>query len=156
MPNIAKLLKEEIRRVARKELKEATAKLIRANSELRRSLVQQKRRIAALEKQSGRLRRMGAPEPQFADEAKPGGRLRISSTTIKNVRSRMGLTQSEFGRLIGVSGQSVYQWERKNGQLRLRNSTRRIFAEVKDFGAKQARARLNEIATAKKPGRKRG
>ena len=143
MPDIAKMLKEEIRRLARKEVKDATASLNRSNAELKKTIVQQKRRIDALERSSKRLGRVSALASVPDDGVdRPGRRLRITSTTIRN------------GKLLGVSGQSVYQWERKNSQLRLRNTTRDAFADIKDFGVREAKKRLNEMGTGRKGKRK--
>lgn len=36
----------------------------------------------------------------------------------------MGLTQDDFGKLLGISSQNVYQWERKDGPLRVREATK--------------------------------
>ena len=54
MPNIAAVLKEEIARVARKELRGDTARFKKASAQYRSDIAALKRRITELEKQLGK------------------------------------------------------------------------------------------------------
>ena len=58
MPNIASVLKEEVTRLARKEVRAATAALKKAVVAYRADIAELKRRSGALEKQLRRLARM--------------------------------------------------------------------------------------------------
>lgn len=148
MPDIGKVLKDEIRRLARKELRAATGALVDENRALKRSVSDLKKRVAQLERANSRISKhvsaTQAKETQgAAEEAAP--RARISSRTIVALREKLGLTQAEFGALVGVSGQSVYQWERKGGRLRLRHATRAAVLEAKQMGRREAHRRLEEL-----------
>jgi DNA-binding transcriptional regulator YiaG len=59
------------------------------------------------------------PEP--SEETK---KARITSTTIRSLRSRLGLSQADFGKLAGVTTGAVYLWESKEGPLNLRDKTK--------------------------------
>ena len=63
MPNIATLLKSEISRVARKELRGETSALKKALSTQRSEIAALKRRTQALEQQLRRLSRASAKSP---------------------------------------------------------------------------------------------
>ena len=75
------------------------------------------------------------------DESALGAR--ISSKMIKRMRDRLGLTQAALADLLGVSAQTVYQWERKNGPLQLRGRTRAAVVEVRSLGKREAMRRLS-------------
>jgi DNA-binding transcriptional regulator YiaG len=142
MPQFSSLFQAEVRRLARKELKSEIAQVRKQNTILRRQLVSLKRDLAqALAAQKRIARKDSAPTPA-AEEATSATRQRISSKTIRTLRARLGLTQVEFAKLVGVSGQAVYQWERGEGRLRLRHATRQAIADIKNIGAREARRRL--------------
>jgi hypothetical protein len=46
--------------------------------------------------------------------------------------------------------EGVYQWERKPGMLRLRDATKAAVMAVRGLGAREAKARLAEMAKVKK------
>jgi len=144
VPNFTKLFQEEVRRLARKELKGALNKVQKGNVELKRVLAQVKKRLAVIERnQKQLLRQAGADTASVTGEPEATSpRLRISSTTIRTLRDRLRLTQAEFAKLVGVSGQSVYQWERRGGRLHLRHATLERVREIKGLGAREARKRL--------------
>ncbi|MBI2433048.1 MAG: helix-turn-helix domain-containing protein [Candidatus Hydrogenedentes bacterium] len=149
MPNFVKLFQDEVRRLARKESKGELGRLRKENLELRKALSNLKRKTASVEKQLSALARSaGAAAGSLAEseeEPAAGERARISANTIRTLRQKLGLTQAEFAKLLGVSGQSVYQWERQDGRLKLRRATRRAVVEAKGMGVRQARARLQEL-----------
>lgn len=145
MPNFMKLFQEEVRRLARKELKGAFAKTLKGGAELKRTLARVKKRLTAIERNQKQLMRQAGADTASATGELEGAspRLRISSTTIRTLRDRLRLTQAEFAKLVGVSGQSVYQWERRGGRLHLRHATIERIREIKGLGAREARKRLS-------------
>ena len=54
-----------------------------------------------------------------------------------------------FAKLVGESSNAVYQWESKPGMLRLRNNTRAAVFAARQLGAREAKARLAEMAAKK-------
>lgn len=148
MANFIKLFQDEVRRLARKEAKDDVARLRKDNVELKRVLAQIRQRLAKLEQEKKRLTKVVAkvqPVPAEAPDSE-ADRARISSKTIRTLRARLGLTQAELADLVGVSGQSVYQWERRDGQLQLRKATKKAVVALKTMGAREAKKRLAEIA----------
>ena len=146
MSNIAKALKEEISRISRKEAKSAVDPIAKSSSDLKKTVADLKRRIAALEKENKRLlagvkndKSVKSVEP--SEEAK---KAKITSTTIRNLRKRLGLSQAHFGKLARVTTGAVYLWETKEGPLSLREKTKAALHSIRGLGAKEARDRLAE------------
>lgn len=109
MPNIATVLKDEVVRLARKEVK-------REVFALRTQVVAQRRSLAALKKQMAEVQRLAKEVARAARLAKPASTSpsrpgRFSAKGLRVLRARLGLSAPAFGRLIGVSAQSVYNWE---------------------------------------------
>jgi DNA-binding XRE family transcriptional regulator len=147
VPDIARLLKDEIRRVTRKELKQTASELKQSNVALRRAVSDLKQRVGKLEREKKRLtrglERQGVATPPEAVEEAP--RLRATSNTIRMLREKLGLTQAELAVLLGVTGQSVYQWEAKGGRLQLRTATRAALAEIRGIGKREAHKKLEDM-----------
>jgi DNA-binding transcriptional regulator YiaG len=55
------------------------------------------------------------------------------STEIRSLRDRLGMTQVEFARLLGVAANTVARWER--GELGLSHSTLKLFSVLKGWSS---------------------
>jgi DNA-binding transcriptional regulator YiaG len=148
MPNIAKMLKDEMQRISRKEVKAATASLRQDVVTLKRTAADHKRRIAQLErlnrqliarsdKRGGSLTRVSVEEVEKA---------RISGKMIRSIRKRLGLSQADFAKLVSVSAQSVFQWEHKAGRLDFRGQTKTAILSLRKLKKKEALAQLEKMA----------
>lgn len=141
MTNIATLLKSEIARVARKEVRGQTAGLKKAVAAYRSEIAALKRRASELEQQLRRLAKTRAPTatPSRADAA-PAKALRFTAKGFATQRRRLGLSAHDCGLLVGASGQSVYNWE--DGKARPRAANLLAIAALRTMGKKQAAQRL--------------
>jgi DNA-binding transcriptional regulator YiaG len=149
MPNIAGVLKEEIRRLAKKEVKahvgstrQAVAQYRSDIANLKRQLGQQEREIKLLKKQQG--------QPQAEEE--PLDSVRFSARSVKAQRSRLGLSAADYGKLVGVSGLTIYNWESE--KARPRKAQLAALVAVRGIGKKEALLKLAEL-TPKKKGKRR-
>ena len=143
MPNIASILKSEIARVARKEVRGETIQLKKAVSAYRSQIAALKRRAQALEQALRSLdRRAGKAVPAAQDDDESMGSFRFSAKGLKSHRKRLGLSAHECGILLGASGQSVYKWE--DGKARPRAKHLPAIAALRTLGKKQAVAILAE------------
>src|SRR6478735_3591393 len=141
MPNIAILLKNEIARVARKEVRAETQGLKKAIAPYRAQIAELKRRTRELELQIKRLGRVTAKVASAAPDEDAGERnLRFSAKGLATQRKRLGLSAQAYGALIGASGQSVYKWEEGKTRPRARHLPK--IAELRGMGKKEAAARL--------------
>ena len=140
MPNIASVLKEEIARVARKEMRTETQQLKRASAHYCSDIAALKRRIAALEQLVGRLNKGSVKNAPSAAADLPANAFRFSASGLQAQRKRLGLSASEAALLLGVSDQSVYKWE--NGKTRPRASQFASIAALRGMSKKEAASQL--------------
>lgn len=144
MPNIATLLKSEIARVARKQVRAETAGLKQAIAPYRAQIADLKRRTRELEQQVKRLGRVAAKVVSSSPAESGERNLRFSAKGLATQRKRLGLSAQAFGALIGASGQSVYKWEEGTTRPRARNLP--SIAALRTMGKKEAAARLASLA----------
>jgi DNA-binding XRE family transcriptional regulator len=144
MPDIASVLKSEISRIARREVRRATSPAKKAQGSFRADIAALKRQVVALEAQLRRLerRRVAAPAAERPDAGAAPPRL--SAKAIASLRRRLGLSAESFGRLIGTSGQSVYNWEA--GKARPRGATVSKIASLKGASKRAVAAHLEALA----------
>lgn len=144
MSNFAGLLKEEITRLARKELRSQVEGLKKASAQYRRDIAALKRQVAALERQVSLLQ--GTVLRARPARAEPEGstRVRFSAKGLRSQRERLGLSAADFGRLVGVTGQSIYNWEQE--ATRPRQEQVEAIAALRGIGKKEVRARLEQLA----------
>jgi len=144
MGNVAGVLKAEIARVSRKEIKVAIRQIAKTNSSLRKTVVDLKRRLLQLERDTKRFRvkvgREQAQKPEMSTEESKSARL--TSKGIRSLRRKLGLGRPAFAKLVGTSAQTVYTWERKEGALKLRGNTKAAILSIRDIGVREAKKRL--------------
>lgn len=150
MPNIANVLKEEIRRLAKKEIKtqvsttkKAVVQYRRDIAKLKRMLRQQEREIARLRQQS--QRRQAGPA-QTGEELRES--VRYSARSVRAQRKRLGLSAAAYGKLVGVSGLTIYNWE--HGKARPRKAQLEALVAVRGIGKREALIRLAEPAKGRR------
>ncbi|WP_428306510.1 helix-turn-helix domain-containing protein [Lacipirellula sp.] len=136
MTTLAEALKEEIRRLARKEIKAATQVTARAVAQHRREIAKLKRQIREQEKRIASLQK-GKPSPQKIDES-----VRFSARSVKAQRTRLGLSAADYARLVGVSSLTIYNWE--HGKSRPRQEQLAQLVAVRGIGKREALRRLED------------
>lgn len=145
MPNIATVLKAEISRISRKEVRSTTEGTQRAVTMYRRQLAEMNRRILLLEREVRSLRKQTGKSKQAAQEAEPATALRFRADGFKAHRERLGLSAKDLGTLLGVSALTVYKWE--SGKGRPRASYLPAIAQVRAMGKRKALKRLDELSS---------
>ncbi|MCD6076727.1 MAG: transcriptional regulator, family-like protein [Ramlibacter sp.] len=145
MPNIAAVLKTEIARIARKEVRSQTDEIRKSSAQYRSHIAALRKRIDELERQIKRASkssgRGAAPAAEGDDEQ--GTSRRFSPTRLAAQRRKLGLSAADFATLLGVSGQSVYKWE--HGESRPRARQLEAIAAVRGIGKREAQARLAKL-----------
>lgn len=139
MANVMSALKSEITRLARKEAKRVVAPVQRASANYRGLIAGLRKQIDALQNEVAALRR-AAPKAERALAAQePQGRFWITGKGVRALRKRLGLTQAQFGKLVGVSVVTVVKWEAHTGKtpIRLKAAIARLQA-IRKMGKKQA------------------
>jgi seryl-tRNA synthetase len=97
MPNIATLLKSEISRVARKELRSETLSLKKATRTYRSEIAALKRRMQELEHQLRRMNKSTAKASPVEDESATAEGLRFSAKGLISQRKRLGSRRPSAG-----------------------------------------------------------
>ena len=152
MSQLAALLKAEISRVARKEVRAEVESLRKASAQHRSHIAALRRQVLALE---GALRRATtatatgrrgssaqAPTPDAA--ADDGPQRRFSAKRLTSHRAKLGLSAAAYGQLVGVSGQTIYNWEQ--GQARPRAEQLKKLVAVRTLTKASAAAQLQGSA----------
>ena len=144
MANIATLLKEEITRLARKEIRHELEAVKKATTRHRSEISELKRRVGALEQQVARLGKANARHLPPAAEAQNGSKLRFTVNGFKSLRKRLGLTAEAAGTLLEVSAQTVYNWEGGNAKPRALQLQK--IAALRAMGKREIAALLEKSA----------
>jgi DNA-binding transcriptional regulator YiaG len=142
MPNIAAVLKDEIRRLAKREIKAATSTTKQAVVQYRHDIAKLKQLVQGQQKEIAFLkaqerRRLGQPLTQDQEELEG---VRHSARSVQAQRKRLGLSATDFGKLIGVSGLTVYNWE--HGKGRPKKERLAALVAVRKLGKREATAKL--------------
>lgn len=144
MSSLGSVLKAEISRLARREVSSGVEALRKQSAAHRRHIATLKRQVVALEKLVARLGKENAralrASPPEGEEAQG---VRFSAKGLKTLRTRFGFSAAEMGRLVGVSGQSVYNWENRKSVPR--RSQVAALAQLRGLGKRAAVARLQEL-----------
>ncbi len=155
MPNLAAVIKEEIRRLAKREIKATTSSTKSAVAQYRRDIAALKRTVSGQQKEIAFLKaqeqkRLGQPETKGEEELEG---VRHSARSVKAQRKRLKLSAKDFGKLVGVSGLTVYNWEHGKGRPSKDNLA--ALVAVRDMGRREAMAKLEAMQVkaqqAKKP-----
>ena len=144
MPDVAKVLRDEISRLAKKEAKQATEPLKEQIRDLQKTVRAQRQRITTLEK--GRAKKSEKTSVPKIVSGNGQEVVRIPKGSIKKQRERLGLSQKEMALLLEVNPLSVSKWEL--GKSAPRSQNRRAFAELRKLGRRDVRGRLEKLAEA--------
>ena len=146
MPNVANVLKSEITRIAKKELRLELASLKKAQASLRSDIAALKRLTQGLEKSLRSAAKAGPAKAatELSEPAKTN--TRFSAKSLASQRRRLGLSAEECGLLLGCSGQAVYNWEA--GKARPRAMALPAIAALRTLGRKVAA----ELVAARRQG----
>lgn len=149
MPNIAGVLKEEICRLAKKEIKaqvgttkQAVVKYRSEIAKLKRQLGQQEREIKLLKKKQGQQLDQSSVEENELEG------VRFSAHSVKAQRTRLRLSAADYGKLVGVSSLTVYSWE--HGASRPRKAQLAALVAIRGIGKREALQKLAEMTPKKK------
>ena len=144
MQNLTRALRDEITRLAKKEIKSQITALRTASARYRREIAGLKRVTKDLEKrlahveQQERRRAKKAPSLELAEGT------RFSPRGLKSHRAKLGLSAADYGLLAGVSGQMIYMYER--GETRPRTAQLAKLVAVRGLGKREALHRLELLA----------
>ena len=141
MPDIGAVMKAEISRLSRKEARRAVESSNKASAQHRRQIAELNRTVRQLAQEVARLRRNVGRDTPAAPAGDDAPRLRFVAKGFRAHRAKLGLSAADYGRLLGVSAQSVYNWERSAAVPRREQLVR--IAALRGIGKREAASRLN-------------
>lgn len=143
MPNIGAVLKAEIARLSRKEARNEVETTRKMSAQHRRYIATLKSEIARLDRQVSLLDRRVGELTKSVPAATTEKPLRFVAKGFRSQRERLGLSAAECARLIGVSAQTIYNWEHKVAVPRREQLVN--IAALRGIGKREARARLEQL-----------
>jgi DNA-binding transcriptional regulator YiaG len=159
MSTLAQTIKNEIRRISRREIGLALSNFRRDHIALKKRLAEQKSRISAIEKDnrglSKKLSAVGQGRRGEAGSEPQAEQVAIYARGIKSLRRRLGLSQVNLGKLVGMNAISIAHWEKKSGKITIRKpEVRKMLTELKGMKKAEVAARLGTLKTLGKEVRK--
>lgn len=138
MPNVMGVLRSEIRRLARKEMKEAVRELKRQVAAIRRRLASTKKRMTDVERTARRAVSTRGATASRQDSRANGTQIRFSPRWVKLHRAKLGMSRRVYSKLIGVSPQTILLWE--SGKARPRRSALATWRSIRGKGIRELKA----------------
>jgi DNA-binding XRE family transcriptional regulator len=127
--------------LARKEVRNELEGLKKASTRYRSEIAALKRSLSDLEKRQGTLESGKVPRhSRVASEQSEGTSHRYSAKGLIKQRARLGLSGADLGRLLGVSTQTIYNWESE--KARPRADKIKALAELRTLGKRHIKAML--------------
>lgn len=110
MANIASVLKAEMARIARKEVRSEIDSLKMTATNLRAQVSSLRSEMASLQKQVKDLTKQARSGPPRAENSAQV-RHRFTAKGFTSMRARLGISAENMGRLVGATGAAIHNWE---------------------------------------------
>lgn len=157
MANIAGILRDEIGRLSRREIRKATESTKKATNQHRHAIAILKSHVAKLERQvfllTRAMNRFQQGSSAAADNGSATKRIRFVAKGLRSHRTRLGLSAGDFGKLVGVSANSVYAWE--SGTTTPRQQQLAKIAALRTVGKREVAKRLQAARPPKTRARRK-
>ena len=147
MPNIASTLKSEISRLAKREIRREVSAFKKLSAAHRRHIAALKRQVAELQRQAAQLAKR-SPAAQSATAPAAADSARFQARGLRSLRARLGVSQANLAKLLGVSALSVYNWE--GGKATPRRESLAAIVALRGLGKREAQARLSVLHIRRK------
>lgn len=147
MGKVEAIIKSEIVRLAKREMKKVAAPLRRDVWALKSTVSQLRKTVIALERFVSLQRKAWEQEPPLKAAPEEVETSRLSPRLIRSLRQRLGLSQRDFARLTGVTPLAVYQWE--TGVFKPKREKKGVLVALRKLGRRDVRKLLEEKRAAK-------
>ena len=143
MGKVEGIIKSEIIRLAKREVRKISVPLGRDVHALKITVSQLRKAILALERfaalQQKEMEKEGVSLKATPEEVKMS---RFSPRLIRSLRKHLGLTPKEMATLAGVTIGAVYQWE--SGKFEPRGEKKAVLVALRKLGRREARKLLEK------------
>ena len=143
MSSLAKILKDEISRLARREARAEAAPLQKSSSQYRRDIAELKRQVKRLEQRLVFLEKQERQRVTADAPVEKAEKVRFSPKFVKSHREKLGLSAADYARLVGVSALTIYNWEQ--GKSKPRAQQLADWAAIRNLGKREAKKQLELI-----------
>lgn len=145
MGQLESTIKNEIRRLAKREVRTVSVPLKRGVRTVRIALSKLSKSISALQRLAKETAKETRPTLQASPEEMKASRL--TAGRIRNLRKKLGLSQRELGILTGASLGAVAVWE--SGKFRPQGEKKAALVALKRLGKREVKKLLAEKEGAK-------
>jgi DNA-binding transcriptional regulator YiaG len=143
MSNLNQILKEEIGRIARKEIRKELEQLKKNSAQHRRDIANLKRQLTNLERRQSLMEGKVLSKGRIKPVKELDDNVRFNVKGIISQRKRLGLSAADYGLLLGVSPLTIYNWEK--GGTRPRKAQLATLVAMRNMGKKEAKLRLSML-----------
>ena len=143
MGKVETIIKSEIVRLAKREMKQNFVPLSRQVRSLKATFSQLRKAVQSLQRQATRQEKMIGGK-QLPLEASPEEmkKARFSPRLIKSLRKRLGVSQKEMALLAGVTVGAIFQWEK--GIFEPRGEKKKMLVALRKLRRREAKKLLEE------------
>jgi DNA-binding transcriptional regulator YiaG len=139
MGKMEQVLRSEIQRLARKEIRAASGPLAKQVRELKREVKKLSKALEARSKEAASEKSKAAPPALKADPAEVE-KARFSGNLVRKLRKRLGISQAELATLADVSGTTISFWEQ--GRTRPSDESKAVIVALRKLGRRDVKKLL--------------
>jgi len=147
MGKLEGMIKSEIVRLAKREIRKIARPLSRDVRSMRSTVSQLRKTVLALQRLTARQESESRKEKVLLEAApEEVKKSRFSPRLIHTLRKRLGITQKEMATLTGVTIGAIYQWEQ--GIFEPRGQKKGMLVALRKLGRREVRKLLEERRSA--------
>lgn len=148
MGKIEGIIKSEIVRLAKREMRKVTTPLKKDVWTLKSAVSQLRKTVLDLERFIALQRKEWEKKPPLKAAPEEVETSRLSPRLIRSLRKRLRLSQRDLARLAGVTPLAVYQWE--SGVFKPKKEKRGVLVALRKLGRRDAKKLLDEMKAGEK------
>ena len=154
MGKLEGIIKDEIIRLAKREMKMRFVPLRRDVRSLKITASQLRKSVLGLQRFVSQQERQMGPKPVPEVSPEDMKKTRFSPRLVKSLRKHLGVSQRELAKLAGVSVGAVFLWEK--GKFEPKDDKKKVLVGLRKLGRQNARTLLagKKEETAPKKNRK--
>ncbi len=145
MGKVEAIIKFEIVRLAKREMRKVTTPLRKDVWALKSAVSQLRKTVFNLERFIALQRKEWEKRPPLKAAPEEIETSRLSPRLIRSLRRRLGLSQRDLARLTGVSPLAVYQWE--NGVFKPKKEKKGMLVALRKLGRRDVKKLLENKKT---------
>jgi len=146
MGKVEAIIKSEIVRLAKREMRRVATPLRRDIRSLKSTVSQLRKTVLDLERFNALQKKERDKQPPLKAAPEEVATSRLSPGLIRSLRKRLGLSQRNLARLVGVTPLAVYQWE--SGVFKPKEEKKGVLVALRKLGRREAKRLLEERKAA--------